>query len=52
MCAREILEMLRGSRGAELLIVRETLTAEEFEPLRLVGWGAEDRKSCRLALQL
>ena len=39
VCAREILERRRADldAGAELLIVRETLTAEEFEPLRSVG---------------
>ena len=37
-CAREILERRRADldAGAELLLVRETLTAEEFEPLRPV----------------
>jgi cell division protease FtsH len=38
-CARAILEKRRGDldAGVELLIARETLTAEEFAPLRAVG---------------
>jgi cell division protease FtsH len=38
-CAREILERRRADldAGAELLIVKETLTAKEFEPLRPVA---------------
>jgi cell division protease FtsH len=37
-CARSILETRRGDldEGVELLIARETLTVEEFEPLRQV----------------
>jgi len=39
VCARAILEKRRSDldAGAELLIARETLTAEEFEPLRPVA---------------
>ena len=40
-CARAILERRRGDldAGVELLIARETLTAEEFAPLRPVAGG-------------
>ena len=39
VCARAILEKRRSDldAGAELLIARETLTAEDFEPLRPVA---------------
>jgi len=44
-CARAILEKRRGDldAGVELLIARETLTAEEFAPLRPAGASEVDK---------
>ncbi|WP_291861408.1 ATP-dependent zinc metalloprotease FtsH [Bradyrhizobium sp.] len=44
-CARDILERRRSDldAGVELLIARETLTAEEFAPLRSVAAGGVEK---------
>ena len=45
-CARQILEKRRADleAGVELLIAQESLTAEQFAPLRSSGAAAADRR--------